>query len=248
MKSWFEQHRQSIPLFVMIGLFSAMGLMAWFGIRPFHTYIKDKADAIQEYYAFRENRERQIKKLPDLEKQYEHIVAKEETIHILTSEDEIVDFVKTLEQLGEETGVHIEIQSKDSKGIVEKQKPTKVARKEGEADAPEEATAKKKQQPKIIDSLPYDRYLPISVVVIGEYESIVTFLHKMETLPYGLDVIGMKVQKRDIEEVAPKPSGPGSNPFLIFGQGETVAPVTDKAEFIPGSLEATFDTAVYISK
>lgn len=247
MKNWLEQHRQSMPLIVMVGLFTAMGLMAWFGIRPLHAFIKDKADAIQEYYAFRENRERQIKKLPDLEKQFERIVAEEKTIDILTSEGEIVDFVKTLERLGEEAGVHIEIQSKDNKGIVEKAKPTKAS-KETDGTAGEEAAPKKKQAPKIVDSLPYDRYLPISVVVIGEYANIVTFLHKMETLPYGLDVVAMSVKERDIEESTPRPSGPGNNPFLIFGQGETVAPVSDKEEFIPGSLVANFDTVVYISK
>ncbi len=133
---------------MMLGLFTAMGIIAWFGIRPFHGFIKDKADAIQEYYAFRENRERQLKKLPDLEKQFEHILTHESTIDILSSEDQIVDFVKTIERLGEEAEVHIEIQSKDSKGIVEKQKPTKKTSKASEADETEDTGAKKKQIPK----------------------------------------------------------------------------------------------------
>ncbi|TXI35165.1 MAG: hypothetical protein E6Q53_00280 [Candidatus Moraniibacteriota bacterium] len=249
MKTWFEQNKQYMPIMVMIGLFTAMGLIAWFGIRPFHTFIKDKADAIQEYYAFRENRERQIKRLPDLEKQFEHILAQEQTIRILTPEDQIVGFVKTLERLGTESDVHVEIQARDSNGIVEVPKATRSARKENDKTEDEsEVTPKKKEAPKIAESLPYERYLPISVVLIGEYENIVTFLYRMETLPYGLDVIGMKVKKREIDEIVTKPSSPGRNPFLILAQGETITTETEEEQAIPGSLEATIETAVYINK
>jgi Tfp pilus assembly protein PilO len=109
-------------------------------------------------------------------------------------------------------------------------------------------TPKKKEAQKIAESLPYERYLPISVVLIGEYENIVTFLYRMETLPYGLDVIGMKVKKREIDEIVTKPSSPGRNPFLILAQGETITTETEEEQAIPGSLEATIETAVYINK
>ncbi len=250
MKTWFEQNKQYMPIMVMIGLFAAMGLIAWFGIRPFHAFIKEKADAIQEYYAFRENRERQIKRLPDLQKQYEHILEQEQSIRILTPEDRIVEFVKTLERLGTESAVHVEIQARDSNGIVEVPKATRSARKANDkTDDESEVTPKKKEAPKIAESLPYERYLPISVVLIGEYENIAAFLYKMETLPYGLDVIGMKVKKREIDEIVTKPSSPGRNPFLILAQGETTFTETEEEEkAIPGSLEATIETAIYISK
>lgn len=245
MMSWLEKNKQMIPLIVMISLFTAMGLIAWFAIRPAHGYIKEKADAIQEYYAFRENRERQIKRLPDLEKQFRHILDQEATIGILSSEDRIVDFITTLERLASDTSVHIEIQSKDSKGIVEKQKAT---RSSGTQDKDTESSpASKKKEAKLVDSLPYDRTLPIDVVVIGDYKEIADFLYKMETLPYGLDVVALSVKKRDAEEVLTRPISPGNNPFQIFGVGEAPLPTEDK-EFIPGTLEATFETMVYISK
>lgn len=248
MKMSLQQYKRSMPLFVMLTLFSAIGLIAWLGIMPFQRFITEKADSIQEYHATRENRERQINKLPELEKQFENILAHEQTLNVLLSEDQIVDFVKTLEGLALSTGVHVEIQAKDKDAIEEKQ-AARPAKKGAEVDE-DTATSKKKEQPKILDSVPYSRYLHVSIVVTGEYENIMAFLHKMETLPLGLDVVGLSVKTRDIEEQDKgKADNPGGNPFLILSQGTVEsAPPEDAKVVIPGSLEATFDTVVYVSK
>jgi hypothetical protein len=255
MKISMTHYKRFYPTLITVTILSSMGLLVWFGIAPFHSLVIGKADRIQEHYVTRENRAAQMKKLPDLQAQFEMIQAEEGVLAILLSEKRVVDFVQTLERLAEETGVHILIRSKTGTIIEEKQKPKALAKKAAAADtAKEEDTPEKKTTTPltILESVPFDRYLHVEVVVKGEYRTIVTFLHKMETLSLGLDVIGMTMKIRDREDdVKTLPDNPGRNPFLILGGQEvtTDSSTEQNGEVpIPGTLEATFDTVVYLDK
>lgn len=248
MKTSMQQYRRYFPLIIVVTLLSSIGLIFWFGILSFHRFITEKADGIQEYHASRENRERQIGRLPDLQHQFENILSHEETLDILLSESQIVDFVKTLENLAVETGTFIEIEAIDKDAIQEK----KVVRPAKKSDTDTEGAVAKKGVASIIDSVPYDRYLHVNVVVIGEYQPIASFLHKVETLPLGLDVIGLSMRTRDVVEPEERPDNPGRNPFLILSQGtlpvDTAQSAASDSTLKQGSLEATFDTVIYVSK
>ena len=253
MKDSFNRYKKFYPFLTTVAIFSGMGLIVWFGILPFQNFVTEKADGIQEYYATRENRAMQMEKLPDLQSQFENIQVEEDVLRILLSEERVVDFVQTLERLAQETGVHVVIQSKTGTIIEEKPKPKAPAKKPGVETSETETVEKKSKTPAtILESVPFDRYLHVEVVVKGEYQTIVTFLHKMETLPLGLDVIGMTMGIRDQEElVNAVATNPGRNPFLVLGDG-AVAPDTQTTEelavVIPGTLEASFDTVVYLDK
>lgn len=253
MKSSFSRYKKFYPFFTTLSILSGMGLIVWFGILPFQNFVVEKANGIQEYYTTRENRADQMRKLPDLQAQFEKIQNEEDVLQILLSEKQVVDFVQTLERLARETGVQVVIQSKTGSIVEEKPKP-KVAPKKTATEAGEaEVTEKKSKTPAtILELVPFDRYLHVEVVVKGEYKTIVTFLHKMETLPLGLDVIGMTISIRDQEDTTKGvATDPGRNPFLILGDGATVSDTdiqTLPEGTIPGTLEASFDTVVYLDK
>lgn len=252
MKEFFKKYRRFFPLVVTAALFSGMGLIAWFGIRPFQGFITEKADGIQEYYATRENREQQLSKLPELQSQFENIQGEEKTLAVLLSEKNVVDFVQTLERLAKETDVLVEIHSKTG-DIIEEKKQTKAPVKKAiSADAGGDGSvpAPVKSAPTILESVPFGRYLHVEVAVKGEYQTIVTFLRKMETLPIALDVIGINMKVRDMSADVAAPANPGRNPFLLFSQGtsapDTVAQGSPSVVQAPGNLEASFDTLVYL--
>src|SRR6185369_1865341 len=182
--------KKYIPLIIMLLILAGMGLIFWFGIMPLRHFIVDKADEIQQFYTVRENRQRQINQLPELQSQFDTIVAGEKRLDILLPKSRIVDFVKTLEGLARESRVEISIQS-SNKGEVQ----TKTVKKPVKKSTDQENKTAEKTAPTIIDMLPYDSFLRISIKAHGEYADIVTFLHKMETLPFGLDVIGIQVKK-----------------------------------------------------
>lgn len=249
--------KQHIPFATMLILFVAMGLVVWFAILPIKQSISQKMDDIQKFYTSRENRDRQISKLSELEQQFGVIQADEEHLNILLKEDRIVDFVKTLEGLARETNTEISIASKEGNSIIEKKvvvgKPQ--TKSSADADAPAPAVSEKKKATGILDTLPFDRYLHLGVSVVGEYADIINFLHKMETLPFALDVVGMEMHQKENEERSSSSlsvtSGSGINPFVATSESTASTPPLETPVIVPeekNTLEAVFDTIVYVDK
>lgn len=242
--------KKYMPLAVLSALLLAIGGIVWYGMLPLQESLKEKMRGIQEYYAGRENRERQVSKLPELEGQYAAILANEKVLDILIMEDEVVDFVKIVEGLAGETNVVMSITSKDGGKIIEPKKP--AARTDESDTAAQGSVARQNKVPQkaadILDDVPFDRYLSLSVMVEGRYDNIVAFLGKLETLPFGLDVIKVEMKKKDAENDAQsRPARTATNPFAIFGDG------TDVAEAVPPAAEkdiseAVFDILVYVKK
>ncbi len=251
MKISLNQSNHTLPVVIMLTLFAGIGLIVWFGIIPFQKFITEKADGIQEYHASRENRERQIARLPDLQNQFENILLHEKTLDILLSENQIVDFVKTLEQLAKDTSTLIRIEAKTKDAIEEKKAPVRSVKKTTDTSDDADTSVKKKTSATILESVPYDRYLHVTVIATGEYRNIMAFLHRVETLPIGMDIVGLSIRKREEEESVKSTNNPGNNPFLILGDGTTVSGEADAGApelALQGSLEAEFDTVIYMSK
>lgn len=236
--------KKHFPLIAMGTLFIFMALLLWLAIFPIRSFLHERMDDIQKFYTSRENRDRQIAQLPDLSKQFEMITADENTLHILLAEEHIVEFVKTLERLAEETKVEIEIISKDNGA------PTDVKKTVQKQTATNAENEKKDKS--ILGNLPFDRYLHLGITVRGGYSDIIFFLHRMETLPFGLDVVGMELRTEDKEGGSQRTvSDAGVNPFLLTPTGENAVPLseeTKKESVQQNRLEATFDTVVYIEK
>ncbi|MEK9151165.1 MAG: hypothetical protein AAB547_00870 [Patescibacteria group bacterium] len=242
-------YRKYTPLAALSMLLIAMGGIVWFGMKPLQRSLEEKMRGIQEFYAGRENRERQVGRLPELRGQYDAILENEETLDILITEDRVVDFVKTLEALADGMNVKLSIVSKDNGKITEKKPAVAPVQPQG-ASADPTAPPVPSVKPKpadILEDAPFDRSLHLSVTVEGRYGDIVAFLRKMETLPIGLDVIGVEMKKID-EQSAERPSarGAGANPFAILGDSRSVTAEPEAA--VRGDLEATFDILVYVDK
>lgn len=238
---------------ILLTLIAAIICIALFGILPLRQSINKKMRDIQEFYAGRENREKQVGKLPELQGQYDAIIENEKILDILIAEGGIVDFVKTLEQLAKEVNVAMEISSKDNGKIVEAKKPEAKTDKASNADQPsvsEESNIKEKT-PSILDSAPFDRYLVLNIKAEGSYEDIVVFLNKVETLPFGLDVIKVDIKKKDAENNSSSVNrGNLANPFSILGDGKTL---TEQEQLLVDeknkeNAEAVFDVLVYVKK
>lgn len=242
-------YRKYSPLIILSVLLIAMAGIAWFGMQPLQRSLEAKMRGIQEFHAGRENRERQVARLPELRGQYEAILENEDTIGILIMEDQVVDFVKTLEALADGMNVKLSIVSKDAGKITERKKP--AAAPIQPQGAPADPTAPpvpvKPKVPDILEDVPFDRYLHLSVTVEGRYGDIVAFLRRMETLPIALDVIGVEMKKTD-EQAPARPSarGAGGNPFAILGGNQIVTPEPEAA--VRGELEAAFDILVYVAQ
>lgn len=245
-------YKKYIPFAILFSLLLAIGGIVWYGMLPLQQSLKDKMRGIQEFYAGRENRERQVSRLPELEGQYDAIVENEKTLDILITEDGVVEFVKTVEKVASEMNVKMSITSKDDGKIVEPKKP--VAKTAQPKDANPESSPAQNNAPQkavnILDAVPFDRYLSLSVNVEGQYDDIVAFLGKLETLPFGLDVVKVEMKKKDAENDSrsvPERSA-AANPFSILGDNKDIVQMEQPPVVEKDTLEAMFDILVYVKK
>lgn len=244
--SFLKKYLSLIILFILIVLISGV---VWFIIIPIKQSLLDKAQNIQKLYAEEENRGKQMSQLPELKKQYSAIIEKESTLNILLTENKIVDFIKTLEELASETSVEMTITSKENGQITVSKKVSAkaVTPVTEDADTVKNTASTKQKSGDIVDDIPYDKYLQLSIKGVGQYNNIVEFLRKMETFPIGLDVIGMEMKKMDVTDKNTTVSGTGNNPFSFLDSGN-VASQSPSQGTEPDSLVATFDVLIYVNK
>lgn len=237
------------PSVMQITFFTVIGLVAWFGARPLLSTIQTKMDDIQKLAFTREHREKQLERLPDLEAQHAIIDEHDERLEIILTKDRLVEFIETLERLAVDEEVVIEIESREnafleSKVTVKEKKetPAKTAtpadKSDEVAETPKKAPASKETG--IITELPLKKFLKLTITVTGKYGNIVRYLHRVETLPYALDVIGMNIKERpsDADRITL-----GSGTLNPFGESAPVQTEKPKKVFV---LDAVFDTVVYM--
>ncbi|MDO8565637.1 MAG: hypothetical protein Q7S04_00435 [Candidatus Moranbacteria bacterium] len=239
----YKKYTTRIILFVL--LLGMVGII-WYGIVPLKQAIYEKMRSIQEFYAMRENRQKQVVRLPELKAQYDVILQNEKLLDVLISENEIVNSVKTFEGIADETHVEMSITAKENGQITESKKIVAKADQpvKGDADVSSKNSAGKEKSTDILSDIPFDWYLYLNVRVRGRYEDVVVFLHKMETLPMGLDVIRLEMRRGEAADAVGSVSGSGINPFLL-SSGDTQAEpsVAQKDVF-----EAVFDVLIYVDK
>lgn len=244
MRFSFRKNKLAVTAFLLA---VTMGLLFWFGMRPLQDSVWQRMNGIQKIYTDRENRERQVARLPDLTKQYEAIQADQGTLDILLSDDRIVDFVKTLEAFAADNHVGITITSKDNGAIVDRKanSPKTAVKSSDPSDTPASSTASK-APPALSDTLPFDRYVQLSLQLSGTYADTIAFLGRLETLPYGLDVIGVDVKSDDGDQGKAGRGTSGTNPFVVSQPASTedVAPAVAP----PARVKATYDMVLYLKK
>ncbi len=191
MKAFISQNGK---ILLALTLFISMVAFALFGGLPLYKRMVLKRDAIQALGANRDHEQKQISQLPDLRAQYERIVADEGRLDILLTQERMVEFVKTLEGLAADNHVTIAIASNDE--------PIKEAKKKSATADEEDETEQKKttKSDKLVDGLTYPGYVRLSVTLTGSYQDSVNFLSQMENLPTALDVIGVKMHSKPVDE------------------------------------------------
>ncbi len=239
------------PWLIQGSLILAIGLLFWFGIRPLHGLIRMEMDEIQKLDVLREHKSRQMQRLPELEKQHALIEERSKELDIIFTKEELVEFIRTLERLAQETGVEITITSRDNTLLESKislplpgSKPPSVAASPGAADptdkvdppTPNPAPSKRggsKTESGLLSELPLKNYIRLSITVKAPYRAMVAYLHKLETLPTATEIIGVKVKEAELERTE---AGTAAEVVAKPTKDESVVLATD------------FDMLVYIQE
>lgn len=182
----------------------------------------------------------QISNLPKLAQTEQSVKQNERYFSFIYSEDRVVEIIRDIERLAKEESVTLTITQKE----IPKKKPVRK-----EEDEKDDDTTKKEEAPKeLSDTLPFEKHLRLEIKAEGQYSAIRTFLHKLETAPYALDVLSVDaalVLLSEEDRRAANETVGESSPFLIQGEsvpeGETTTPLS-----VVQDVLATFEVALYI--
>lgn len=246
-------HYQSYIL--QLCLWLVIVLVGWFGIRFFMQEIQKTQNQLQEYVVLGEYRQKQMAEIPHLEGQYAFINEHQETLSLILTKEEIVDFIKALEQIAETLDISITMTSNDNT-LLESKTTSKVKigatgkdDSSGSKESSDEPTPAVKKAPVkkvtgIREDLPLKQSLELVISVSGEYPSIIEFLHRVETMPYALDIISLHLEEHPQEkDIFFRESG-----VNLFSSDETTAPAIPVLSDRPFLLDAYFETVIYIKE
>ena len=248
---WWKKMK---PWVVQGALILSVVLLFWFGVRPLHSLIRIEMDEIQKLDVLREHKTKQLQRLPELEKQNTLIEEQGNKLNIVLTKDGLVEFIQTLERLAIETGVKIEITSKDNMLLESKITLPVSGAKKSSAVVSEEETEetetpkpvrpqRKTKDSSLIDELPLQHSIRLTLTVTAPYKAMVNYLHKIETLPYATDIIGVIIKEaaKENEEARATRGSTIASTAEDSSQPAEVSPPT----FSSIILNTDFDMLVY---
>ena len=181
MKDFIEKYKIFLSVFVYV-LILALGYV--FVVAPSFSKIDKKNSEIQEKIAKQENDKEKISKLPSFKSQFEMITNEEEKVKIGVSKDNVVALLEKIEKISGETGNRVKIEIENTQ---DQNKKDVSKSKEKEDDV--------KEEKKILENLPLDRFIKINIVLTGSYQNLISFLNKIENADYYSDIISIKISK-----------------------------------------------------
>ncbi len=220
------------PWVIQCGLMLLIGLLLWFGVRSLHMAISGRMDTIQQMDVLREYRSAEMQRLSELEKQNALIESRAQELDIILSKEELVGFVRELERLAKNEGVEIEIVSRDNTFLESKTTPKESPgkdKKEGvsgesnDTDIPPTPNEKRKTKATgLLDALPLKHYIRITLTIKAPYRAMISYLSKVETMPYALEVLGLSIKEAEAERVT-NVTGVFSGDLVQGGEQDVVA-------------------------
>lgn len=214
-------------LFVFLVAFAVLFLV----ILPLHQRIRTERDEIQKILSKTENSERKISRLPEFEAQYATIRESEDHIRLMLTEDRIVDFIREVETLAEKTGGEVTIAQGTEQAATPPPAPLNATEAPGAPAA----------QPRTIEKdLPWEKSLRLKIRFSGAYPEAANFLHKIETLPYRLDVLAIDFRPAPEDD---RRSGIAGDLFSAPLPVTGTEPIPSPADLL---VNASFEIAVYL--
>ncbi len=205
----------------------AVALLVLFGIIPLRKRIAEESDETQKVIARMEHSRERIINLGGYRSQGERIREYGSGLDLSLPESDFASFISELEQSARESGGEISVgQGPDLESI-------RKGGKESGADASEA---------RLTDELSGSEVISLIVRFSGTYPETIDFLHRMETLPYFLDVLSLNLSAEYDRE-----SSRGSSVSGVFFAG-TEAAEPEESELSDGPVvNAEFDLIIYSS-
>ena len=218
MKKIFQKQREVIAIFVYVGV---IAMLVYFIILPLVSKIEGVNNQIQEESMKQEIVKQQLTELPKIQQQYETLQENKGSIDVLLDKGNAVTLIEKLETLADDCGDKIEISVQNSQS---QKNVAAVATKTNADDT-------------LANALPSADYLQMQILLIGDYNKIINFISKLESMEYHSDITRVEIKQGNLANNAG-----AINPFNSGSSGK----ISDKSN--QGDLEASINVAFYTKK
>jgi seryl-tRNA synthetase len=176
-------------IFIIIGtLFVIWACFVFFIIVPSVKLLKDDFDAVQMKLLDAKVNDEKLSKINNLKEEFDRVNGEKDNLEVIFSKNNIVELVKELELIAQETGNKINVSvDEENKALIE------VGKEKAGANPKENEFLKK---------LPTENYLTIKIGLEGNYNSLIKFLNKLNNIKYYNSVVSFKIisEKLAIED------------------------------------------------
>jgi hypothetical protein len=163
---FFKKHESVV---IIIILFIIWFAFVFFVIIPANKSLKEKFISVEKKNLDNKINDNKISKLPTLESNFNLIEEKSSELEVIFSKDKIVDLAKELELIAEKTGNTINISVGEENTIIK---------------AGSEKTKNGDAEDEFVKNLPNKNYFKINVALVGNYNSLMSFIDKLNNIQY----------------------------------------------------------------
>jgi hypothetical protein len=202
MKNIWKKHKAEI---ISGGCCLATIVLFYFGFLPYENKIKNQADRIQETELENQIFEKKTSKISQMEEKFSDYQNNKDKMGKFLQNGEEVGLIERIESLGEET-----------------KNKVKLSILEVDAQKNKDTTSLKNttKEENILKDVPSQNFLSLEINLEGDYQGLLDFLKKIESMDYYVDVISL-----DLAEIADAGNPANLYSNNLFSSGQVVPAV-----------------------
>lgn len=205
-------------------LFVIWGCFVFFIILPSVKLLQADFDAVQMKFLEMKVNDEKLGNVSVLKEKFDKVDSERNNLEVIFSKDNIVELVRELEAIAQKTENTITVSvDEENKSLVEVNK--------GKAGA-------NSKENEFLKLLPSENYLTLKIGLKGDYNSLIKFIDKLNSIKYYNTVIGFKIVSEKISlEDKNETDGSGDEiSVLNSGNNEVaIAPKEEKEKLILSS-------------
>ncbi len=234
MKDFWKKHK----IIISVGVFILTGPSLFYWAILFMTEkIQKKADMIQEKIIDNSLEKLKIEEIPKMEAANEEFEKNKDSVGTIIDADSKIDFIKYIETLAEETNnkIKLKVLNDNQNENIDAKKNVKTAVKKNK---------NVEEKKNIEEELIYKQYISIQADLIGDYESFLNFVYKLENNKYYIDTISFDLRKELIEkEKLPIKENSGSSGIFFSSARQDGSETEENGQ---SALKSSLEIIVYV--
>ena len=180
MKIFWRQHKLGV---IILGGLTLLFALVYFLAVPLIRHIGKLTNEIEEKKIDQEIEEARVSGLMEMERNWNDFSASQESMDVIVDPNNQIGFIESIESIAQKTGNAIVLE------IGDKADPKEIAKIK-------KANKSKGLEPGILDNIHYSDYFALQINIMGGYENLFNFIHKLENGRFYVNIISIEAEKK----------------------------------------------------